>query len=107
MTEREEAMNLRGCMAAMCLVLGTGAAAEQNAVLPSSATSQSPYQVKAPASAPNVLVILLDDVGFSASSTFGGPVNTPTLEVLARDGLRYNRFNTTGMCSPTRASLLT
>lgn len=60
-----------------------------------------------PASAPNVLVILTDDVGFGASSTFGGPIATPTLDALARAGLRYNRFHTTAICSPTRASLLT
>jgi len=61
----------------------------------------------APAGAPNILVILLDDVGFAASSTFGGLAQTPTLEHLAQQGLRYNRFHTTGICSPTRASLLT
>lgn len=62
---------------------------------------------QAPADAPNVVVILLDDVGFGAASTFGGPAQTPTLERLARSGLRYNRFHTTALCSPTRASLLT
>lgn len=62
---------------------------------------------RAPAEAPNVVVILLDDVGFGAASTFGGPAQTPTLERLARSGLRYNRFHTTALCSPTRASLLT
>lgn len=61
----------------------------------------------APAGAPNVVVVLLDDVGFGAAATFGGPVPTPALDALARDGLRYNRFHTTGICSPTRASLLT
>lgn len=60
----------------------------------------------APKGAPNVLIVLLDDVGFSASSTFGGPVNTPTLEALADKGLRYTQFHTTAMCSPTRAALL-
>lgn len=56
---------------------------------------------------PNVVVILLDDVGFGASSTFGGPIPTPVLDSLAKQGLRYNRFHTTSICSPTRASLLT
>ncbi|WP_406385476.1 arylsulfatase [Streptomyces sp. NBC_01618] len=56
---------------------------------------------------PNVVVVLLDDVGFGAPGTFGGPVDTPTLDALADDGLRYNRFHTTAICSPTRASLLT
>jgi arylsulfatase A-like enzyme len=60
----------------------------------------------APPNAPNVLLILLDDVGFGQTSTFGGPVNTPTLQKLANEGLRYNRFHTTALCSPTRAALL-
>ncbi|NER97466.1 MAG: arylsulfatase [Symploca sp. SIO1B1] len=60
-----------------------------------------------PKEAPNVVLIMLDDVGFGASETFGGPVHTPTLEKLAADGLSYNRFHTTALCSPTRAGLLT
>jgi arylsulfatase A-like enzyme len=60
-----------------------------------------------PAGAPNVVVILLDDVGFGASSAFGGPCNTPTAERLAAGGLRYNRFHTTALCAPTRQALLT
>jgi arylsulfatase A-like enzyme len=60
-----------------------------------------------PAGAPNVLVVLLDDVGFGASSAFGGPCATPTAERLAAHGLRYNRFHTTALCSPTRQALLT
>jgi arylsulfatase A-like enzyme len=60
-----------------------------------------------PAGAPNVLVILLDDVGFGASSAFGGPCHTPTAERLAAGGLRYNRFHTTALCAPTRQALLT
>jgi arylsulfatase A-like enzyme len=66
-----------------------------------------PPPVKAPQGAPNVLVILLDDVGFGHTSTFGGPVPTPTLDRLAKNGLKYNRFHTTALCSPTRAALLT
>ncbi|NUO86240.1 MAG: arylsulfatase [Cupriavidus sp.] len=62
---------------------------------------------KAPAGAPNVVVVLLDDVGFGAAGTFGGLVPTPALDALASRGLRYNRFHTTAMCSPTRAALLT
>jgi arylsulfatase len=61
----------------------------------------------APAGAPNVLLVLLDDVGFGHAKTFGGPVNTPTLQRLADEGLRYNRFHTTALCSPSRAALLT
>jgi len=64
-------------------------------------------QLRPPKGAPNVLVILLDDVGFAASSAFGGVINTPTAERLAAAGLRYNRFHTTALCSPTRAALLT
>lgn len=66
-----------------------------------------PAPVKAPAHAPNVLLILTDDIGFGTSSTFGGPVPTPKLDALGREGARYNNFNTTAMCSPTRAALLT
>ena len=60
-----------------------------------------------PAGAPNVLVVLLDDIGFGASSVFGGPVHTPVAERLAGGGLRYNRFHTTALCAPTRAAMLT
>jgi arylsulfatase A-like enzyme len=60
----------------------------------------------APADAPNVLLVLLDDVGFGQASTFGGPAQTPTLQRLADQGLRYNRFHTTALCSPSRAALL-
>jgi arylsulfatase len=62
--------------------------------------------LRPPEGAPNVLVILLDDVGFGASSAFGGPCETPNLEKLASEGLRYNRFHTTALCAPTRAALL-
>lgn len=63
--------------------------------------------LKAPAGAPNILIVMTDDTGFAASSTFGGPVPTPSLDRLANEGLLYNRFHTTAMCTPTRASLLT
>ncbi|HOD50106.1 MAG TPA: arylsulfatase [Candidatus Hydrogenedentes bacterium] len=66
-----------------------------------------PQQVQAPEGAPNIVLVLLDDVGFGASSTFGGPCQTPTLERLANSGLRYTQFHTTALCSPTRAALLT
>jgi arylsulfatase A-like enzyme len=65
-----------------------------------------PEEVKAPKDAPNILVILTDDVGFGASSTFGGPIPTPTFDHLAQNGLRYSQFHTTALCSPTRAALL-
>jgi arylsulfatase A-like enzyme len=63
--------------------------------------------LRPPAGAPNVLIVLLDDVGFAASSAFGGPCSTPTAERLAAGGLKYNRFHTTALCSPTRQALLT
>ena len=63
--------------------------------------------LRPPKGAPNVLVVLIDDVGFGASSAFGGPCQTPILEKLASNGLKYNRFHTTALCSPTRAAMLT
>ena len=63
--------------------------------------------IRPPEGAPNVLVVLLDDVGFGASSAFGGLINTPTADRLSGDGLRYTRFHTTALCAPTRAALLT
>jgi arylsulfatase A-like enzyme len=65
------------------------------------------WDVKAPAGAPNVVVVLIDDIGFGASSAFGGPINMPNLEKVAATGLKYNRFHTTALCSPTRVALLT
>src|SRR5450631_3176434 len=66
-----------------------------------------PVEISAPEGAPNVLLILTDDVGFGASSTFGGPISTPTFDSLAANGLKYNEFHTTALCSPTRAALIT
>jgi arylsulfatase len=63
--------------------------------------------LRPPKGAPNVLIVLIDDVGFGASSAFGGPCRTPTAERLAKGGLKYNRFHTTALCSPTRQALLT
>jgi len=65
------------------------------------------FEVKAPDGAPNVLIVLIDDMGFGQSSAFGGPIHMPTVEGLANNGLRYNEFHTTALCSPTRAALLT
>ena len=64
-------------------------------------------QLRPPKGAPNILIVLLDDVGFGAASAFGGPCQTPTAERLAGRGLKYNRFHTTALCSPTRQALLT
>lgn len=65
------------------------------------------WQVTAPEGAPNVVVVLIDDIGFGASSAFGGPINMPNLDKIAANGLKYNRFHTTALCSPTRVALLT
>src|SRR3954468_24222380 len=71
-------------------------------------TSFPPIEaVRPPVGAPNVLIVMIDDCGFGASSTFGGPCNTPNIERLAANGLKFTRFHTTALCSPTRASLLT
>lgn len=72
-----------------------------------SAKAPPRFEVKAPKGAPNVLIVLIDDMGFGQSSAFGGPVHMPTLERMANGGLRFNQFHTTALCSPTRAALLT
>ena len=67
-----------------------------------------PYtQPKAPKDSPNIMFIVWDDVGFGAMQTFGGLIETPNMDRLAKMGLRYSRFHTTALCSPTRASMLT
>ena len=71
------------------------------------AKAPSRFEVKAPQGAPNVVIVLLDDIGFGAAGTFGGPCNMPTLDRVAGQGLKYNCFNTTALCSPTRVALLT
>lgn len=71
----------------------------RNAVMPPA------HEIKAPAGAPNVVIVLVDDLGFGATETFGGPIPTPTLERLAQNGLRYTNFHTTALSSPTRAAL--
>ena len=73
--------------------------------LPTNAVMPEPWEVRAPEGAPNVVIILLDDIGFGAPSPFGGPVNMPTLQHLADNGLRYNRFHTIALCAPTRGAL--
>src|ERR1700756_5393663 len=65
------------------------------------------FEVKAPKGAPNVVIVLLDDIGFGQPSAFGGPARMPTFDKLAATGLRYNGFHTTALCSPTRTALLT
>lgn len=71
------------------------------------ATPPPRFEVKAPKNSPNVVIVLIDDMGFGVSETFGGPCNMPTLERLAGNGLKYSGFHTTALCSPTRMALLT
>jgi arylsulfatase A-like enzyme len=63
------------------------------------------FEVKAPEGAPNVILVLVDDLGFAGTSAFGGPVSTPTFDRLASEGIFYNNFHTTAVCSPTRAAI--
>ena len=65
------------------------------------------FDIRPPEGAPNVVVVLIDDIGFGSAGTFGGPINMPTLDRLAANGLKFNRFHTTALCSPTRTALLT
>ena len=71
------------------------------------ATAPPAFSVNAPAGAPNVVIVLIDDIGFGAATQFGGGINTPTLDRLAADGVRFNQFHTTALCSPTRMAILT
>ncbi len=64
------------------------------------------FEVEAPEGAPNIVLVMIDDIGFGATNTFGGAIETPTFDRLANNGLRFNQFHTTALCSPTRASLL-
>jgi arylsulfatase A-like enzyme len=89
--------------AGVVLTTATTLVAAAPSDLPAASIGDGPSRARHP----NVLVILTDDVGFAASSTFGGPVRTPTLDALAAAGLRYTNFHTTALCSPTRAALLT
>lgn len=114
-------MRLLATVASLGLIAGGQAIAQDRSVLPVprapfdgtiapnvlDAKPGTPRDVRAPAGAPNVLMFLSDDVGFAMTSAFGGPVPTPNFERLAQAGQRYNRFHTTGICSPTRAALLT
>ena len=71
------------------------------------ATAPPPHSISVPEGAPNVVIVLIDDIGFGAADGFGGAINTPTLDRLAEEGLRYNQFHTTALCSPTRMAILT
>ena len=69
-------------------------------------TAPPPFNSTPPEGAPNVVIVLIDDIGFGATEPFGGAIETPTFSQLAENGLRFNQFHTTALCSPTRASLL-
>jgi hypothetical protein len=75
--------------------------ADHRARRPQRATAPPRFEVKRPEGAPNVLIVLIDDMGFGMPSAFGGPIRMPTLDRLADEGLRYNQFHTTAVCSPT------
>lgn len=106
-----------GCLALFSFFAGV-AAAQQSLPIPDSqfggtaertltgSKPDYPKPVTPPAGAPNVLLILVDDAGFGNPATFGGPVSTPNLDRMANEGLRFNRFHVTALCSPTRAALL-
>lgn len=110
-------MNLKNIPFAVGIILGTWSSLEvraqdtsyQGSVGRTLAESKEwwPGPVKPPAGSPNVVLILLDDVGFGATSTFGGLIPTPTFDSLAANGLRYTNFHTAGICAPTRSALLT
>ena len=105
---------------AMALVFSSVALAQENLPFPKAPSAskvgitlqdsehhwrQEPNRL--PKDAPNIVIIMTDDTGFGNPETFGGPIHTPTLNRLADEGIKYNEFHTTAMCSPTRASLLT
>lgn len=103
---------LSGTVAAGFWMPVYGQESNANSVKPATPVRQAPEKSwpeppKAPSGAPNVVLILVDDVGFGATSAFGGPISTPTFDRLARNGLRYNSFHVNSLCSPTRAALLT
>ncbi len=106
--------------AVMCIAFATGVAAElDRTILPISEPDPPTYteldvrktqppprfEITAPKDAPNVVIILVDDLGFGATSTFGGPIPTPTFDRLAKSGIRFNNFHTTALCSPSRAAI--
>ncbi|MDB5393329.1 MAG: sulfatase [Rhodospirillales bacterium] len=113
MSQLEIAFRAFGMTGAICLFATAAWASEADPTFSGkigqyqkNSTPSWPTPATAPQGAPNVVLVLLDDVGFGAASTFGGPVRTPAFEQLAAQGLRYNQFHTTAVCSPTRAALL-
>ncbi len=75
--------------------------------LAESTHNKRPISNHLPEDAPNIVIVMIDDVGPGQTSTYGGPIDTPTLDEISGEGISYNRFHSTAMCSPTRASLLT
>ena len=85
----------------------TPSASQAGVTMESSFYKKREEPKRLPDDAPNILIILIDDVGAATSSTYGGEINTPTLDRITNMGVSYNRFHSTAMCSPTRAALLT
>lgn len=117
---RSKSLQLFGIVAVFILVGGSSVSAQQNLPFPKAKSAskagltlqESEHHWRQserhlPADAPNIVIIMTDDTGFGNPSTFGGPIQTPTLTRLADEGIKYTAFHTTAMCSPTRASLLT
>ncbi len=98
---------LRAALAIAALLASTHVVAAAAPASEESSPAAWPVEAQAPRDAPDVLLIMTDDVGFGSSSTFGGGIPTPVFDQLAAEGLRFNAFHTTALCSPTRASLLT
>lgn len=105
MNHLQMALRAGVCLSLLASPLAVNAQAARTVA--ESAPAAWPQPVKPAADAPTVLLIMTDDVGFGATSTFGGPVSTAAFDALAERGARYNRMHTTGICSPTRAALLT
>jgi hypothetical protein len=121
---RDSIVQAFGAAAVLLLGLNAGASAQQTldrTVLPIQEPARPTYseldvrnvatpprfEVRAPENAPNVVIVLIDDIGFGGPSAFGGPIQTPILDRLAAGGLRFNNFHTTALCSPTRNALKT
>ncbi len=105
--ERADVANSTSTLDRTVLPIKEPTYAEETTLDARDAKAPDRFVVEAPEKAPNVVIILIDDQGFSVPSTFGGQVNEPTLDKLAEGGIKFNRFHTTSLCSPTRVALLT
>lgn len=103
----EDTKNLSGNLDRTVLPIKEPNYVEETILDARDAKAPNRFEVKAPEGAPNVVIVLIDDQGFGTSSAFGGQVNEPTLDKLATNGIKYNKFHTTALCSPTRVGLLT